>query len=161
MNCERCDSPLDEGVVLVSSKVHWHDKPTFFLEPRPAFPSATMGRSEYYAFPIPLPAERCRGCGWVFSKASSPCATHDRETGFIFPFATVRWWSGAGAFQPSVWFAVNGKDAAGAECETLLKRGLVLSVVDTRAEASRCKGCGSVAFLSEREEARVQVAAAS
>ncbi len=149
MNCERCANPLEEGVVLISSIVHWHDKPTFFLQPRPAFPSATIGRSEYYAFPVPLPAERCRGCAWVFAKGPAPCS-HTREPGFIFPFASLRWWSGQGSFQPSVWFALNGKDAAGVECETLLRRGLVISVVDTRAEAARCKACGSVAFLSEK-----------
>ena len=136
--------------MLVSSKVHWHDKPTFFLEPRPAFPSAVMGRSEYYAFPIPLPADRCRGCGWVFARAATACAAHDREAGFIFPFATIRWWAGEGTFEPSVWFAVNGKDAKGGSTETLLQRGLVLSIVDTRAEASRCKECGAIAFVCEQ-----------
>lgn len=148
MSCERCGQPVEEGAVLVSSAVYWHDKPTFFLQPAPAFPSATMGRSDYYPFPVPLPAERCRPCGWVFVKSGGPC-THNREPGFIFPLASLRWWASAQPFQPSVWFTFTGKDRQGVECEALVRRGFVLSVVNTRAEATRCTMCGAVAFQQE------------
>ena len=146
--CERCGKPLEDGVVLVSSAVYWSPTPTFFLQPGPAFPSATMGRNDYYPFPIPMPAERCRSCGWVFAKPKYACA-HEREPGFIFPLASLRWWAGGKAFQPSVWFTFTGKDKEGAECEILVRRGLVLSVVDTRVEGCRCKLCGSAGFLAE------------
>ena len=146
--CERCGKPLEDGVVLVSSAVYWNPAPTFFLQPGPAFPSATMGRNDYYPFPLPLPAGRCRACGWVFAKPRQACA-HDREPGFIFPLASLRWWGGQKPFHPSVWFTFTGKDKDGVECEVLVKRGLVVSVVDTRVEACRCKGCGGVGFLAE------------
>lgn len=150
--CERCAQPLEEGVVLVSSAVYWNPTPTFFLQPGPAFPNATMGRNDYYPFPIPMPAERCRACGWVFAKPKYACA-HEREPGFIFPLASLRWWAGSSSFQPSVWFTFTGKDKDGAECEVLVRRGLVLSVVDTRVEACRCKLCGSAAFHAEERSA--------
>ena len=148
--CERCGQPLEDGVVLVSSAVHWSPTPTFFLKPGTAFPAATMGRNDYYPYPMPLPAERCRSCGWVFAKPHNECS-HSREPGFIFPLASLRWWAGPQSFQPSVWFTFTGKDKEGVECEVLVRRGLVLSVVDTRVEAARCKLCGGVAF---REDAR-------
>ncbi len=150
--CERCGQPLEEGVVLVSSAVYWNAAPTFFLQPGPAFPAATMGRNDYYPFPIPLPAERCRSCAWVFARSKYACS-HSREPGFIFPLASLRWWAGAKPFQPSVWFTFTGKDKDGTECEMLVRRGLVVSVVDLRAEASRCKLCGSVAFKEEEPRA--------
>ena len=150
--CERCGQPLEEGVVLVSSAVHWSPTPTFFLQPGPAFPAATMGRNDYYPYPIPLPAERCRSCAWVFARSKYACR-HSREPGFIFPLASLRWWGGAQAFQPSVWFTFTGKDKEGVECEMLVRRGLVVSVVDLRAEASRCKLCGGVAFRQEEAKA--------
>lgn len=151
--CERCGQPLEEGTVLVSSAVYWNQAPTYFLQPGPAFPNATMGRNDYYPFPVPLPAERCRSCGWVFAKPRHPCA-HERETGFIFPLASLRWWGSSQPFQPSVWFTFTGKDKQGAECEVLIRRGLVVSVVDTRVEASRCKLCGSVGFLAEETKTK-------
>lgn len=150
--CERCGQPLEEGVVLVSSAVYWNPEPTFFLQPGPAFPNATMGRNDYYPFPIPMPSVRCRGCGWVFAKPKYPCA-HEREPGFIFPLASLRWWAGPKPFQPSVWFTFTGKDKEGVECEVLVRRGLVVSIVDTRAEACRCKLCGAAAFKSEERKA--------
>jgi len=149
--CERCGQPLEDGVVLVSSAAYWSPTPTFFLQPGPAFPSATMGRNDYYPFPIPMPSTRCRACGWVFAKPKYACA-HEREPGFIFPLASLRWWSGPKAFQPSVWFTFTGKDKEGAECEVLVRRGLVLSVVDTRVEACRCRLCGSAGFLAEEHK---------
>jgi hypothetical protein len=148
--CERCGQPLEEGVVLVSGAVHWSATPTFFLQPGPAFPAATMGRGDYYPFPIPLPADRCRACGWVFARSRYECR-HTREPGFIFPLASLRWWRGPEAFQPSVWFAFTGKSKDGIECEMLVRRGMVVSVVDLRAEASRCTRCGGVAFRKEEE----------
>jgi hypothetical protein len=149
--CERCGKPVEEGVVLVSSAVYWSPTPTFFLQPGPAFPNATMGRNDYYPFPIPMPSARCRSCGWVFPTPKYACE-HSREPGFIFPLASLRWCPGGKAFQPSVWFTFTGKDKAGAECEVLVRRGLVLSVVDTRVEASRCKLCGGAAFLAEERK---------
>ena len=147
-SCERCSQPLSEGVVLVSSAVYWNPAPSFFLQPSPAFPNASMGRNDYYPFPLPLPADRCRSCGWVFAKPRQSCS-HEREPGFIFPLASLRWWAGPEAFQPSVWFTMTGKDKQGVECEVLVRRGLVLSVVDTRVEGCRCKLCGAAAFKQE------------
>jgi hypothetical protein len=134
--------------VLISSAVLWHDKPSFFLQPGPAFPSATLGRADYYPFPVPLPALRCRPCGWIFVKSRGDC-DHKRAPGFIFPLASLRWWAGAEPFQPSVWFTFSGKDKQGVECEALVRRGFVVSVVDTRVEAARCTLCGGVAFRQQ------------
>jgi hypothetical protein len=152
LGCEKCGQPLEEGVVLVSSAVYWSPTPTFFLQPGPAFPSATMGRNDYYPFPIPMPSARCRACGWVFAKPKHACA-HEREPGFIFPLASLRWFSGSKEFQPSVWFTFTGKDKEGAECEVLVRRGLVLSVVDTRVEGTRCKLCHTAGFRAEAQKA--------
>jgi hypothetical protein len=148
MSCERCGESLDSGSVLVSSAVYWNQKPSFFLQPRPAFPAATLGRADYYPFPVPLAAERCRACRWVFVLSGNPC-THAREPGYIFPLASLRWWSGSEPFQASVWFTFSGKTRGGVECETLVRRGFVVSVVDTRVEAARCTACGSIAFREE------------
>ena len=150
MSCERCGQQLESGSMLVSSAVYWNPKPTFFLQPGPAFPAARLGRADYFPFPLPLAAQRCRACGWVFVASGSSCA-HTREPGFIFPLASLRWWGGPEPFQASVWFTFSGKTKAGVECETLVRRGFVVSVVDTRVEAARCTACGGIAF---REEAR-------
>ena len=150
--CERCGKPVVTGVVLVSSAVYWNPTPTFFLQPGPAFPNATMGRNDYYPFPMPMPSTRCRDCEWVFPTPKYPCE-HSREPGFIFPLASLRWWGGTEAFEPSVWFTFNGKGKSGKECEVLVSRGLVVSVVDTRVEASRCKLCGGAAFKAEPPKA--------
>src|SRR5262245_11047819 len=145
VSCERCNQPVETGSVLVSSAVHWSTRPSFFITPGPAFPSARLGGADYFPFPLPLAADRCRGCGWAFVTAGDRCA-HAREPGFIFPLASLRWWSGPEPFQASVLFTFNGKTRAGVECETLVRRGFVVSVVDTRVEAARCTTCGSIAF---------------
>jgi hypothetical protein len=144
MTCERCRADLEEGQLLVSSAVFWHDKPTFFLQPRPAFPDAPI-RPDYYASPIPLSAARCLSCRWVFVDAGAACE-HTREPGYIFPRASLRWWPRPEPFQPGFWFSFNGKSRGGIECETLVRQSFVMSVVDTRLEAARCTGCGAVAF---------------
>lgn len=148
MSCERCGQALEAGSVLVSSSVLWNEKPTFFLQPGRAFPAATLGRADYYPFPLPLAAARCLSCGWVFVAAGASCS-HARVPGYIFPMASLRWWPGSEPFHPSVWFTINGKTRDGTECEALVRRGFVLSVVDTRVEAARCTACGSIAFRTE------------
>jgi hypothetical protein len=148
VSCERCGQALESGSVLVCSAVHWNAKPSFFITPGPAFPTARLGRADYFPFPLPLAAERCRSCGWVFVTPGAACA-HAREPGFIFPLASLRWWGGAEPFEASVLFTFSGKTRAGVECETLVRRGFVVSVVDTRVEAARCTACGGIAFRSD------------
>lgn len=148
MSCERCGQGTEAGTLLVSSSVLWHEKPSFFLQPGPAFPAATMGRADYYPFPVPLAATRCGSCGWVFVAPDGSCS-HSRAAGYIFPMASLRWWPGPQPFEASVWFTINGKSKDGTECEALVRRGFVVSVVDTRVEAARCSTCGSIAFRSE------------
>jgi hypothetical protein len=144
VTCERCGAALEEGQLLVNSSVFWNHKPTFFLEPRPAFPAAQMGRS-YVASPIPLAAARCPSCRWVFVAAGAAC-DHTREPGYIFPRASLHWFPRSEPFHPGFWFHFNGKSREGIECETLVRKAFVVSVVNTRVEAARCTACGAVAF---------------
>jgi hypothetical protein len=84
----------------------------------------------------------------VVVESQQPCV-HVRVPGFIFPMASLRWHAGSAPFEPGVWFTLNGKTRGGVECETLVKRGFVVSIVHTRVEAARCTMCGSIAFQSE------------
>ena len=145
MTCDTCGRPAEHGVILVSGRVLWHDKPSFFLEPSPAFPGATLGRGDYYPFPFQLEATRCRACSWIHVRGGDACA-HEQEAGFIFPRAPIRWWRGPESFEPSSLFLFNGRSRGGVATEVVAGAGLVISIVSTRVEAVRCPRCGRIGF---------------
>jgi hypothetical protein len=145
VTCDKCGRPAESGVILVSSRVLWHNKPSFFLEPSPAFPGATLGRSDYYPFPFQLEATRCRSCSWIHVRGGDACP-HEQETGFIFPRGPIRWWRGPDSFEPSSLFLFNGRNRAGLAAEVVAGAGLVVSIVSTRVEAVRCLRCGRIGF---------------
>jgi hypothetical protein len=146
VTCDKCGRPTESGVILVCSKVLWHNKPSFFLEPSPAFPGASLNRGDYYPFPFQLEATLCRACSWIHVRGGDACL-HEQEPGFIFPRGPIRWWHGPDPFEPSSLFLFNGKNRAGRAAEVVAgAAGLVISIVSTRVEAVRCARCGRIGF---------------
>ncbi len=145
MTCDKCGRAAESGALLVSSKVLWHDRPSFFLEPPSAFPGAALGRGDYYPFPFQLEAARCLSCSWIHVRGGDGCL-HDPAPGFIFPRGPIRWWRGPESFEPSPLFLFNGRSRAGAAAEVVVGASLVISIVNTRVEAVRCTRCGRIGF---------------